>query len=187
VPDNTQPFTTRLLPPLAVVLAAAVVALAAGAAVYSWIAGKEPAELTASGMQRLFEASFPDVSGKPQPLAQWRGKVVVVNFWATWCAPCREEMPDLIKLQQQYGPKGLQLVGIAIDENGPVTSFLERLPVNYPVLVGGFAATRLNEAAGNGHGGLPYTVVIDRAGQPVDRYLGRIELDRLTRTINKLL
>src|SRR5581483_1569563 len=73
----------------------------------------------------LMALSLPDVSGTPQSLAQWRGKVVVVNFWATWCAPCREEMPEFVKAQQEYGARGLQFVGIAVDDADKVSKFVK--------------------------------------------------------------
>jgi thiol-disulfide isomerase/thioredoxin len=167
-------------------LAAGVLAVAAGAAVHSfWFSNTHlPSQAETA---RLLEASLPDASGSLQALDQWKGKVLVVNFWATWCAPCREEMPDLARLQARYEARGVQLVGVAIDEKKAVQEFLQRTPVSYPVLIGGYEATRLSEKAGNTRGGLPYTLVIDRRGTPIQSYLGQVDVADLDRTLARLL
>ena len=82
--------------------------------------------------------ALPDADGTEQRIDQWRGKVVIVNFWATWCAPCREEMPEFVKAQKDLGPKGLQIVGIAVDQADKVRQFAAEIGLNYPTLVGGF-------------------------------------------------
>jgi thiol-disulfide isomerase/thioredoxin len=170
---------------LLVLLAAAVVALASGVALYSWLAEVDRKQQW--GDTSLWTTSFPDIYGQPQDFTQWKGKVVVVNFWATWCQPCREEIPELAKIQTRYGERGMQMVGIAIDEKTAVTRFLKEVPVNYPVLVGGFDATRLSEQSGNKSGGLPFTLVLDRAGRVTTSYLGMVEPLKLSRTVERLL
>ena len=85
----------------------------------------------------LFGVALPDAKGREQSIGQWKGKVLVVNFWATWCVPCREEMPEFVKAQQEFGPRGLQFVGIAIDDVPKVEAFAAELGLNYPVLIGG--------------------------------------------------
>ena len=109
--------------------------------------------------------TLPDAGGKPQPMAQWKGKVLVVNFWATWCAPCREEMPEFVRAQSEFGDKGLQFVGIAADSADKVTQFAQEIHLNYPALIGGFGSIELSRTLGNSVMALPFTVVIDRSGQ----------------------
>ena len=103
---------------------AALLALAGGVALAVW--DQSPRDAAA-----LLSLSLPDTSGRQQSLAQWRGKVVVVNFWATWCVPCREEMPEFVKIQHELGPRGLQFVGIAIDQAEKVEQFARELDLNF--------------------------------------------------------
>jgi thiol-disulfide isomerase/thioredoxin len=135
----------------------------------------------------LLALALPDTAGREQPLKQWKGKVVVVNFWATWCEPCREEMPRFVKLQDEYGDKGLQFVGIAIDQVDKVQRFSSEIHLNYPTLIGGYGAIELSKSTGNRYGALPFTVVIDRAGAIVHTQLGPIKDAQLRQIIVQLL
>lgn len=150
----------------------ALAALAAGA----WLAHTRyaPQAPAAPAVAALWQAGFPDLHGRVQPLSQWRGQVLVLNFWASWCAPCREEMPDFAALRAHYRPHGVEFIGIAIDHPASVAQFLRRTPVNYPVLVGEGAAHALARQLGNPSGALPYTIVLDRNGGIVLRHLGRL-------------
>ncbi len=127
-----------------------------------------------SAVSALWQLRFPDVHGQPQLLSQWRGQVVVLNFWASWCAPCREEMPDFVALRTAYHPKGVEFVGIAIDNAVNVAQYLQHQPVNYPILIGEGAVHSLARQLGNPSGALPYTVVLDRDGSIVHTHLGRL-------------
>lgn len=135
----------------------------------------------------LFKASFDDMEGKPQALAQWRGKVMVVNFWATWCPPCRAEMPEFVKLQEKYKENGLIFVGIAIDQKDKVIAFADEIGVNYPVLLGELGAVELTRKFGNRLGGLPYTVVVDRSGHIAATEMGELSQAKLEPLIKSLL
>ena len=135
----------------------------------------------------LLEARFNDLQGKMQPLSQWRGKVVVVNFWATWCPPCREEIPEFIKMQEQYGKQGLVFVGIAIDQKDKVQAYADEMGINYPVLLGELEAIDLAKRAGNHLGGLPYTAIIDRNGKMVAGEIGGLTQAKLDTLIKPLL
>lgn len=115
-----------------------------------------------------------DLDGKPQRLDAWPGKVLLVNFWASWCEPCREEIPALNRLQQQYGAQGLQILGIAIDEPDAVRQFQAQVPMAYPVLLAPDQGIRLMEQWGNRFGVLPYSVVFDRQGLLRQRHPGAI-------------
>lgn len=139
----------------------------------------------ASAVTGLWEISFPDLEGRPQALSRWRGQVLVLNFWASWCVPCREEMPDFASLRTQYRPRGVEFVGLAIDNATSVSQFLQRHPVNYPILVGEGAAHSLARLLGNPSGALPYTVVFDREGKIVLTHLGRLPRATLETTLRK--
>ena len=120
----------------------------------------------------LPELSLRDLNGQPITAAAWRGKVVLINFWATWCGPCRDEIPDLVALQRQYADQ-LVIVGLSIDTDAPdaVRAFAESHGVNYPVAVVGDEVVR----AFGGVPAVPATFVVDRTGQIVQRHLGRID------------
>lgn len=135
----------------------------------------------------VFAASFPDTQGRPQAFEQWRGKVVVLNFWATWCPPCRTEIPDFIKVQEKFAPRGLVIVGLAIDDKDKVVAFADEMGINYPVLIGDTRAMDLAKSAGNRLGGLPYTVILDRSGRIVRSEIGGLTGEKLERMITPLL
>lgn len=155
---------SRILPILA-----ALLALTSGLAFQQWLAAPRQ-EVPV----RLPAAELAGLDGRPQRLDAWPGKVLMVNFWASWCAPCREEIPALNRLQQQYGGQGLQIVGVAIDDAEPVRQFQASLPMAYPVLLAPDVGIPLMEQLGNRFGVLPYTVVFDRHGQLVQRHAGAI-------------
>ena len=111
------------------------------------------------------EFSLPDQEGVTHKLSEWDGKVLVINFWATWCPPCRKETPAFVDLQDQYGDKGLQFIGVAIDEKDNVEDFADTYGVNYPMLLGDLEAINTSKAYGNRFGTLPYTVIVDRQGK----------------------
>ena len=169
---------------LALFAAVAVISVAGGAAYHLWLRGDGPGPATA---ERIYALRLADLKGTPQVLEQWRGKVVVVNFWATWCAPCREEIPGFVKLQERYGVRGLVFVGIAIDQPGKVAEFAGEFRINYPVLVAGADILPLLREAGNPAGVLPYTLVIDRRGTIVSRQPGGLKEDRLEGLLQPLL
>jgi thiol-disulfide isomerase/thioredoxin len=166
--------------------AVAAAALAAGLLLHPWNRAGPPAQppATAAG---LMQAALPDLTGQAQPLSQWKGSVLVVNFWATWCAPCREEIPALIQVQDKLGPKGLQIVGIAIDQAERVKPYAAQMGINYPILVGELDAMDLVQQAGNQLGGLPFTVILDRSGKPVRSELGGLNQEKLERIVQPLL
>lgn len=130
---------------------------------------------------------LPDLSGREQALAQWRGKVLVVNFWATWCAPCREEMPHFVRAQVNQGANGLQFVGIAVDSVDKAKQFAGEIGVNYPILIGGYGAIELSRALGNSVGALPFTVVLDRRGELAWTHLGAVREPAFGKLVQGLL
>lgn len=139
------------------------------------------------GTEKFFSSGLPDVKGDMQPFSQWRGNVLLVNFWATWCAPCQEEIPEFIAAQEKYRDKGLVLIGIAVDQSDRVASFSRDFGINYPVVVGELDAFSLAEAMGNPQGALPFTVILSRAGEIVHSHLGRIKIEEIEKIIKPLL
>jgi thiol-disulfide isomerase/thioredoxin len=135
----------------------------------------------------FFATTLPDPDGTPQAFEQWKGQVIVANFWATWCAPCREEMPHFINMQARYGERGLTFLGIAIDKPERVTRFAQEIGVNYPLVVGDMSVFDLARKAGNLGDLLPYTMVIDRSGKIVARRTGIYTESTLSPIIEKLL
>ncbi|MBL8393187.1 MAG: TlpA family protein disulfide reductase [Candidatus Accumulibacter sp.] len=129
----------------------------------------EQRQATAAALMGL---TLRDLDGHPQAMAQWRGKVLVVNYWASWCAPCIEEMPAFSRLQIRYAAQGVQFVGIGIDELANMRAFVNRTPVAYPLLVGDAAGP---QQPGLQVRGLPYTLVIDRDGRLEESRLGRLD------------
>ena len=162
----------------------AAAALAAGV----WLAQTRYASQApeAPAISALWQLEFPDVSGSTQALSQWRGQIVVLNFWASWCAPCREEMPDFVELRTQHNQKGVEFIGIAIDNAANVTQFLQKQTVNYPILIGEGAAHSLTRQLGNTSGALPYTIVFDRDGNIALTHLGRLPRATLDNVLIKL-
>ena len=135
----------------------------------------------------IFGIALPDTSGREQSIGQWKGKVLVVNFWATWCVPCREEMPEFVKAQRDFGGQGLQFVGIAIDDAAKVKEFAAELSLNYPALIGGYGAMELSKTLGNRLGALPFTIVVDRSGRINHTQLGPLKDAQLRSIVSQLL
>lgn len=131
-------------------------------------------------------ASFPDLDNKTRRLSEWRGKVLVCNFWATWCTPCREEIPMLVAASQKYEPRGATIVGIAIDNGAKVRQFSASLNISYPILLAEASGLDLMRQLGNSSGGLPYTVVADREGALVHRKLGALKAEELATWLEPL-
>ena len=161
------------------VAAAGLLALAGGFYVATGSAPEPPTQ--------LLGLALPDVDGREQRLDQWKGKVLVVNFWATWCEPCREEMPEFVKAQQAFGGKGLQFVGIAIDQPDKIRQFSNELKLNYPSLVGGYGALELSKTLGNKIMALPFTVIVDRTGRVAHAQMGPLKPAKLDAIVAKLL
>lgn len=135
----------------------------------------------------LLGLSLPDLENKIQRLSQWRGKVMVVNLWATWCAPCREEIPMFVKMQQKYGAQGLQFVGISIDQADKTAEFSRNFGINYPSLIGTFDTVEISHQAGNTRRVLPFTIIFDRKGRIVATKLGGLTQEKLEAVVNPLL
>lgn len=165
----------------ALLLAAAGIAAAAAGAVAGALALQ-----SRSGAADLLAARYPDLEGRVHRLLDWGGRVLLCNFWATWCAPCREEVPLLVAAKRQWGPSGFEIVGIGIDSAENIREFSRIHRVNYPVLVADGSALGLLRKLGNRGGGLPYTVVLDRTGAIAHRHLGAFSNADLRRVLESL-
>ncbi len=127
----------------------------------------------------LFDRVFDDVDGHPQPLSQWRGRWIVLNFWATWCAPCVEEMPTLQQVARDYGGRGVVVVGVGIDNAKAIRQFKEELKLDLPLLVAGAGGSELARELGNPSGALPYTVLVSPQGRIEQAHLGLLKPELL--------
>lgn len=122
----------------------------------------------------LWPLKFPTPQGQPLAMASLRGRPLLLNFWATWCPPCVEELPLLDAFYRQYAAKGWQVLGLAIDQPSAVRTFLTRTPVAFPIALAGLEGTELTRRLGNRTGGLPYTVVLGGDGTVRHRRMGRV-------------
>jgi thiol-disulfide isomerase/thioredoxin len=136
---------------------------------------------------KVVEFSLPDTTGKTHAISEWQNKLRVINFWATWCPPCRDELPTLIELQKQYANKNVQLLGIAIDETEPVKQFLTPLGVNYPMLIAEQSGIDLAYNLGNFVGAIPYTIIVNRDNTVVFKHSGEISKEKLQAAIDEAL
>lgn len=147
---------------------------------------QQPKAPDTEAVAKLLSETMPDASGKPQVLDQWKGKPLIVNFWATWCAPCVAEMPELSALQAELAPTKVQILGIGIDSAANIAEFATKYKITYPLYVGGMNASELARQLGNQAGGLPFTVIIGSDGRVRKTYLGRLKMQALKNDLKAL-
>ncbi len=167
------------------IIAISLAALLAGVLTSQWIyktgLASDPA------IKAFFANPWQTPDGKSADTEQWRGKVLVVNFWASWCPPCVEEMPTLDKLQAEFKAQNVLFVGIGIDSPSNIREFLEKTPVSYPIVIGGLEGSNLSKQMGNSQGALPYTIIINAQGKPTSSKLGKISEEELRKAIKSAL
>jgi thiol-disulfide isomerase/thioredoxin len=181
-----------------VILVVSLLALAAGLGASWW--NRQAVPTVEPAVQTLWNQQWPGPDGQPKSLETLRGQITVVNFWATWCAPCVEEMPALSALHQQMNlqpnPQNqqatgsprprIEFVGVAIDRADQVAEFARRTPVSYTLVVAGAAGSELGRAMGNEAGALPFTAVIDPSGRVVERTLGIVDIEKLRPLLERM-
>jgi thiol-disulfide isomerase/thioredoxin len=172
----------------------AAAAVAVGLGLWAWQANDvdqrpalpEPeAPAPVAQLERLPELSYPDLEGKARSTREWQDKLLVLNFWATWCPPCREETPLFVELQEQYADRGVQFVGLAIDDKAAVMDFVDSYGVEYPMLLGDINAMAVSKQLGNRFQGLPFTVIVAPGGQIVARHFGGLKREQIEPALKK--
>ena len=180
----------RTIPLVLLALASGI----AGFLLYGGFAGQRGAELDGPPPVARPQAAehapafvLPDLAGVARASGEWDGAIRVVNFWATWCPPCIREIPLLVEIQAEYGARGVQVLGIAIDETEEVERFAESFEFNYPVLVGQQDAMDLAHSFVHNFIGLPFTVFTDRSGRIVKVHTGEIHREQIEAILASLL
>ena len=172
------------------ILALALISAAAGYTLHLWLNARSSSAATpavAGVAQQRPDFTLPDLHGKPRNISAWDGKVLLVNFWATWCPPCRKEIPDLMKLQHAYGKRGLQVIGVAIDDKQKIRDYADTMGIDYPILFGSQDAIEVATRYGDYFGAIPYSVIINRQGRIVFTHRGELSPKLAEQTIKPLL
>ncbi|NMV39381.1 TlpA family protein disulfide reductase [Ralstonia insidiosa] len=159
-------------------------AIAAALGIYTGHKATEPKTPADNVVATFYSSKLPDANGTPIDLSALRGQQVVINFWAPWCGPCVEEMPELSALAQEQKTK-VKFVGIGIDTATNIQTFLGKVPVTYPIAVAGFGGTELGRQFGNEMGGLPFTVILNAQGEITFRKMGRVHADELRQALQR--
>lgn len=168
------------------VLFVAIAVCSAVIGIYFSLHRLEPLVPQQSAPKLLLSQSLLDATGSTQKLSQWQGKILVVNFWATWCPPCVEEMPELVALQKEMATRNIQVIGIGIDSASNISEFSRKHNIDYPLYIAGTNGTELSKQLGNQVGALPYTVLIGTDGQVKKTYLGRLKFRQLRQDLLSL-
>lgn len=140
-----------------------------------------------SQSDRIMPFNLPDLAGKRHTIAQWQGKIRIINFWATWCPPCLKEIPEFINIQQELADNGVQFIGIALDDKDSVATYLHTNPANYPMLIAGDEGIALSRQLGNRYDTIPFTLIVDQFGRIIGRQAGAISREKIMELIEPLL
>ncbi len=145
-------------------IVAIIIAGGSGFTLHKYLNQKQDQSNPMLGKQRP-EFAVADLNGEMRNIKEWDDKLILLNFWATWCPPCKKEIPDFIKLQAAYGEQGFQIIGIAVDDEQAVKEYAQQIGMNYPSLIAEAEGVQLAQRYGNVAGVLPYSVIINRAGE----------------------
>lgn len=144
----------------------------------------QPVQPPATAQHYFFSQSLPDINDKIEKMSNWHGKLLLVNFWATWCAPCVEEMPELSELQNSKSPANLQIIGIGIDSPSNIREFTAKYKISYPIYLAGMSGIDLARQMGNQQGGLPFTILFGADGQVKKTYIGRLDMKAVRKDLD---
>ncbi len=169
---------------LAAVVGVALLAIAAGIGAQLWLLSPSGQARAAERLQNLV---LSDPAGRSQNLSQWNGRIRIINFWATWCEPCREEVPALVRIRSKYATNGVEIIGIALDSAEKVAEFAREFSIQYPLVLGGVELIDITRGLGNRAGGLPFTLLLDREGAVVATRLGGLDDAQLESWLRPLL
>ena len=162
-------------------------ALAAGAAISLYRdQGRAPAPAVEQTDLPLIDYPLTGLDGSTRYLREWKGKTLLVNFWATWCAPCREEIPMLQKVRESHRHRNFEVIGVAFDEKQPVVAFRDEFGVTYPLLLALEDPFSLLGSSGNDVGGLPHTVLLNGDGSVTASHTGILTEDQLEAWLRNL-
>jgi thiol-disulfide isomerase/thioredoxin len=182
--DDTSRSTAMITPPesnprnrRSLLVAAAGLAALAGAGL-AW-RRYSPQPVVPAGLDTLWQQVFKTPAGGDLQMSSLQGKSLALNFWATWCPPCVEELPMLSQFYTAHQSQGWQVLGLAVDQVGAVNNFLAKTPVSFPVAIAGLSGVELSKTLGNAAGALPYTVVVAADGRVLQRKMGRLSPEDL--------
>ncbi len=164
-----------------VLVAVALVSMLGGVLLYDFLQPGDPddSDSPAQAPVELHSIPLTDLDKRQTVLRDWQRQLLVVNFWAPWCAPCRREIPALIQVQEEYRSRGVAILGIAFDNEPQVRRFADEYNINYPLFLSSNRAAMYNAALGNPSGSLPFTALLDRELRIIYRHNGELTLDEL--------
>ena len=162
-------------------------ALLLAGVIYLEISEDGAPNLNSLSTHSFYASAWPDAQGKTQALSQWQNRVSVINFWASWCQPCTEEMPDISAIYDKYAAKGLVVLGISVEDQDKMAAFASKNKVSYPLLAADIQGSDMSNTLGNDKGILPYTVIIDAHGKIVKTFAGRLDQASLEAAVLPLL
>ena len=170
----------------ALIVTVAIIAFVGGLSVWGLLSS--PLNKTSQENQSVLpEFSLSDLSNKHRNIKEWQGKILVINFWATWCPPCLKEMPEFQAIQNEFSDKGLQFIGIALDEAEPVKEFITSKKITYPILLGEDQGMKIAHDLGNIVNTVPFTVVVDKKGNVVKSHMGTLTRGDLLKILTPLI
>jgi thiol-disulfide isomerase/thioredoxin len=169
--------------------AIALVSMLVGAISFNLLENDSPATkpISAGAQVELHSIPLFDLTGQQTTIGDWKGDILIVNFWAPWCAPCRREVPSLIKTQLEYAQQGVSVLGIAFDSEPQVSRFATDYQINYPLFLVGNRAAMYNTAFGNPSGSLPFTAMLDRNQRILFQHNGELSAEQLLEQLEALL
>lgn len=165
---------------------AAIAAAIIGALSYQWLANPHHDHNSAQTADTLPAFSLADMHGEVRHSSEWQDKPRLINFWATWCPPCRKEIPLLMQAQTDYAAAGLQVIGIALEQPDTVLEYATEVGLNYPSLVGSSQVIELGNQLGNRIGALPYSVLVSSDGKILETHMGELSAEQLADWLNTL-